>query len=194
MHNPSLGLVLHVIEGSLSAADSAFHNPSWRASAHFGIGNDGRLVQWVDTADKAWAEVAGNPDYHSVETEGWDTMGLTVAQTATLARLYRWGHDTFGWPYELADVPGQRGLAWHGMGGDAWGGHFGCPGTTRRQQRAGVLALAQGGGEDDVWDTNQQREIDGIKDKLNEAHDAVRRLEEFSRLLAQKEGIAYPSN
>jgi hypothetical protein len=55
---PVRGWVLHVIVGSLSAADGAFHNPSWGASAHFGVGKDGHIVQWVDTGDRAWAEGA----------------------------------------------------------------------------------------------------------------------------------------
>ncbi|MFL6144525.1 MAG: N-acetylmuramoyl-L-alanine amidase [Labedaea sp.] len=146
MREPSLGLVLHVIEGSIGAADSVFHNPGRRASAHWGVGADGSLLQWVDTADKAWAEVAGNALYHSVETEGFHNQALTDAQVATLARLYLWGHDTYGWPFAVVDAPGQRGLITHGDGGAAWGGHFDCPGPQRSAQRAAIIQRAAGGG------------------------------------------------
>jgi hypothetical protein len=61
-----------------------------------------------------------------------------------LARLYKWGHDTYGWPYSLAEAPGQRGFGWHGMGGGAWGGHTGCPGDLRKNRRQAILTQAQG--------------------------------------------------
>ena len=53
------GVILHIMEGILDGTDSWFRNPQAQASAHFGVGKDGRVYQWVDTADKAWAQAAG---------------------------------------------------------------------------------------------------------------------------------------
>ena len=47
-------VTLHVIEGSLSAADSWFNNPDAEVSAHFGVGFDGRLHQYVGIHDVAY--------------------------------------------------------------------------------------------------------------------------------------------
>lgn len=144
MHLPSLGLVLHVMESSLAAADGWFHNPSAKASAHFGVDFDGTIVQWVEWEDKAWAEVAGNPSYHSVETSGYNDQPLTDAQLRGVATIYAEGMRRYGWPAQLANVPGEQGLGTHAMGGSAWGGHTACPGPQRTAQRATILQLAGG--------------------------------------------------
>lgn len=142
MVRPAWGLILHVIVGSIGAANTVFHDPNRQASAHFGVGKDGRLYQWVDTVDKAWAEGAGNPYYFSVETEGQPTEPLTDAQCLTLAQLYNALVTTDRFPYQLANAPGEHGFGIHSMGGAAWGGHA-CPGTIRAAQRQHILDLAQ---------------------------------------------------
>jgi hypothetical protein len=139
----NIGLVLHVQAGGGSLRDY-FNNPGVEASSHFWAAKDGRLEQYVDTALEAWAQEDGNASYCSVETEGQPTEALTDAQVAALARLYAWGHQVHGWPFVLADVPGQAGFAWHGMGGAAWGGHTGCPGDLRKAQRPDILSRASG--------------------------------------------------
>lgn len=142
MVHPVRGLVLHVEEGTETGTDGWFHNPAAQASAHFGIGKDGTLHQWVDTDDRAWAEAAGNPYWWSVETEGVHTEPMTAPQVATLARLYAWLAtlpDRI--PVQLAETIDGHGLGWHGMGGQQWGGHLDCPGDLRRAQRATALAL-----------------------------------------------------
>lgn len=141
---PAQGVVEHVIVGSLAAADSVFHREGYGASAHFGIGKDGAVVQWVDTADRAWAEGAGNPYWLSVETEGMPAEPLTNAQVAAFGALFRWCSDTHGpFPYVVCDSPSGRGLGTHSMGGQAWGGHA-CPGAIRAAQRPLILQAAAG--------------------------------------------------
>src|SRR5699024_10851491 len=71
----------------------------------------------------------------------WDR--LTDAQVEAEADLYAWGHKRYGWPFRLAEHPGEPGFGWHGMGGTAWGGHPDCPGDLRKAQRADVLRLAE---------------------------------------------------
>lgn len=120
-----------------------FVNPNNQASSHFWISDDGELEQMVDTDYASWAQAGGNYQYVSVETSGVPEVPLTPAQVDTFARLYAWGHNVHGWPLQMANMPGQRGLGWHGMGGDRWGGHYGCPGVPRMAQRALVLTKAQ---------------------------------------------------
>ena len=139
-----VGVVLHVMEGTLNGSDAWFHNPSAQASSHFGTGKDGRIFQWVDTADKAWAQAAGNPSYISIENEGRSGEALTDAQLKAAASIMAWAHRTHGVPLQPADSPGAAGLGWHGMGGQAWGGHVSCPGDPIKNQRAAILAAAAG--------------------------------------------------
>ena len=109
---------------------------------HGGVSKAGQLVQYVDSDLSAWTQAAGNATWNSVETEGVPTEPLTDAQIQTLARLYVWGHNTYGWPLVLTDDVNGHGFGWHGMGGAAWGGHTGCPGDLRKAQRSQILYLA----------------------------------------------------
>ena len=141
----SYGLVLHVQAGN-NSPQGWFSRPGTDASSHWWVGKDGTLEQYVDADRASWAQAGGNSTYHSVETEGYPNEKLTAAQEATLAKLYRWGHDRFGWPYKLAERPGEQGFGWHGMGGAAWGNHPSCPGDLRKGRRQAILDAAQAGG------------------------------------------------
>lgn len=99
--------------------------------------------QYYDALVKCWAQAAGNGLYQSTETSGVPTQAMSAAMIHTLAHLYAWGHLNLGWSLALAEHPGAKGFGWHGMGGQAWGGHIGCPGGLRRNQRAAVLAQAK---------------------------------------------------
>jgi peptidoglycan hydrolase-like protein with peptidoglycan-binding domain len=140
-----LGLVLHVAEGngSLRRYFQGTKHPH-RKSSTFWCGKDGRVEQYLDSSLIAWAEAGGNSTYNSVETEGFASAALTDAQVEALGKLYTWGHDLYGWPYEAVDTPGQRGFILHSDGGAAWGGHH-CPGKLRGAQRSRILELARTG-------------------------------------------------
>lgn len=135
------GLVLHVQVGDGSCYGE-FSVPANQASSHFWIGKDGTLEQYVDTDLMAWTEADGNASWLSVETEGVPTEALTAAQAATCARLYRALAGRYHFPFTTTDDPNGTGFGWHGMGGSAWGGHFGCPGELRKAQRPAILAFA----------------------------------------------------
>jgi len=137
------GLILHVQVGN-NDLGAEFNDPNSQASYTWVAYKDGSLDQFCDAAAHAWAQAQGNDTYNSVGTQGFPPEPLTEAACATIAALYRWGHDTYGWPYHLAEVPGEPGFGWHGMGGNAWGGHPNCPGDIRRGQRQHILDLAQG--------------------------------------------------
>jgi hypothetical protein len=145
MVKPILGLILHVEQGSEKGTDSWFHNPGAQASAHFGNPLSGPLDQWVDTADKAWAEVAGNSRWISVEHEGYadKAPAPTASQIENDAQLLAWLHTTEGVPLQVTNSVNRPGLGWHGMGGSAWGGHYACPGDRIKNARKQIIARAQ---------------------------------------------------
>jgi len=138
---PRLGVVLHVND---SDAPSLY---GWIAgnndmSCHFQVADDGTIEQYIDTDNASWCQMAGNSKYLSIETQGYPGEALTAAQVVACAAIMRWVHATHGIPLQLADTVGAPGLAWHGMGGAAWGGHTGCPGDLRKAQRQLILTLA----------------------------------------------------
>jgi peptidoglycan hydrolase-like protein with peptidoglycan-binding domain len=139
------GVVVHIMDGTFDGSKSWFNNPTAQASAHFGTRKDGYAEQWVDTKDKAWAEMAGNGNYISVENEAVSGESLTDGQISRVAEVLSWAHRAYGVPLQLANAPGDRGLGWHGMGGAAWGGHFDCPGDAVKAQFNEIIRRAGGG-------------------------------------------------
>lgn len=136
------GLVLHIQQGTEQGSEAWFKNPTSQASSHFLNPKAGGLRQLVDTTDRAWAEMAGNYHWVSVENEGLSGQSLTASQVENLAHLVVWLHQVHGMPLQSTDDPNGSGLGWHGMGGAAWGGHYDCPGGPIKAQRAAILARA----------------------------------------------------
>ena len=124
------GLAVHIMDGTLAGTDSWFRNPVSEASSHFGTGRAGQLYQWVDTADRAWAQASGNTSWLSIEDEGRGGDALTEQQLDRVAEVFAWVVKTYpNVPLKVATGPDDRGLGYHAMGGKAWGGHYDCPGT-----------------------------------------------------------------
>jgi N-acetylmuramoyl-L-alanine amidase len=48
-----VAIVNHVMLGTLAGTRAAFANPAHAASAHYGIGSDGTILQFVRDADTA---------------------------------------------------------------------------------------------------------------------------------------------
>lgn len=136
------GLVLHIQDGNQAGSLAWCKNPQSQVSAHFFNSKTGQLQQLVDTADMAWAEAAGNPHWISIENEGWTGQDLTVPQIQAAGRLLGRLYSVYRVPLEISDNPNTKGLGWHGMGGDAWGGHPDCPGGPVLLQRPHILAAA----------------------------------------------------
>jgi hypothetical protein len=137
------GVVIHIMAGTLAGTDSWFRNSAAQASSHFGTGKAGALYQWVDTADRAWAQAGGNRDWLSVENEGKGGDSLTSEQMDKCAAVLAWAHKTYGVPLQLASGTTGKGLGYHAMGGAAWGGHTSCPGTKIVAQLGEILARAK---------------------------------------------------
>lgn len=142
-NNPRL-LIVHHMEGSLAGTDSWFRNPVSRVSAHFGVGKDGTLVQWVSVRDIAWHAAAANDHSIGVECEGFHTEPLTSQQVDVLALLFEWAHRDYpavsAWLNSRPDT--GSGLSWHGLGGIAWGNHPDCPGIPAVHQLGEILRVA----------------------------------------------------
>src|SRR5215469_3449850 len=95
---PIKGLVLHVQEGNGSLY-GWFSNPAAKVSAHFWCSKAGALEQYLQPPQQtAWAQAAGNPNYVSVECEGFATEAMTAAQIAKVAQLLDWAAGTFAFP------------------------------------------------------------------------------------------------
>ncbi len=101
-YQPQL-IVIHVIVGSLLSADRWFNNPVASVSAHYGVGCDGRVHQYVAESDTAFhagivvnpecelvmSRPNVNPNYYSIgiEHEGQPGDAWTDEQAAASAAL-----------------------------------------------------------------------------------------------------------
>lgn len=146
---PTLGVIVHVTTDDAGSPFGWFNNPSAAASSTWFVGNgkggttDGGIEQFVDPdTEHAWAQGAGNRDYHSIEFEGTVDEPMTDKQLRAGGHILAEGHKRYGWTLTLANLPGQPGLGVHYMGGAAWGGHP-CPGPARAEQRPQIIAYAQ---------------------------------------------------
>lgn len=121
-------IVIHIMEGTLIGTDSWFHNPDSKVSTHFGVGKDGTVFQWVDTAEAARAQVAYNDVGISIEHEGRSGDSLTDAQVVADRALLVWISATHRVPLVRNQDPNGHGVIGHGELGVAGGGHLHCPG------------------------------------------------------------------
>lgn len=110
-------IVLHTMVGTVQGANARFQQSSEEASATYGIGLDGRLYQWVDEADAAWANGAtgqggkgDNLDSISIEHEDdGDFDGpRTPALYAASAQLVYEIANRYGVPLDRDHVIGHR--------------------------------------------------------------------------------------
>lgn len=71
-------ITLHIMAGFLAGTDSTFANPAMQTSAHYGIGRNGEIHQYVRENDTAWADgnALSNQTGISIEHEG----GIPQAQ------------------------------------------------------------------------------------------------------------------
>jgi hypothetical protein len=118
------------MQGTLAGTDNWFHDPAAQVSAHFGVGRDGTVYQWVDTTDTAWAEMAYNDVGISIEHEGVTGERLTAKQLHATTLLMEWIHDEYpGIPLTRTMDPAGTGIIGHGELGVSGGDHPDCPGS-----------------------------------------------------------------
>lgn len=142
---PNKLFIVHVMQGSLAGTDSWFHNPAAGASAHFGVGNAGTVIQWVDCNNMAWHACNANGKSIGVETEGMSGQPFTDRQIVAIARILKWANQQYPdiklW-MNTNPFTGS-GLSYHGKGGAAWCNHPACPGGPRIKQLPQILKLAK---------------------------------------------------
>jgi len=131
-----LAIVIHTMAGELGGADSWFANPDSQVSAHFGVGLNGDIHQYVRLADAAWANGvlepgekwtaifgAGNPNSKTVSIETEDRANpnqpVTNDQFDAVLRVAKFAkarfpsithlvaHDAIS-PHSRPDCPGDR--------------------------------------------------------------------------------------
>ena len=144
------GLIVHTMVGNLPGTIEVFNQPSFQASAHFGVDQSGAIHQFGSVRGwKAWAQAAGNPNWYSCEfaDNGNPDNPLTQAQITAAAQLLEClsAPSVGNFPMQITDSTSGEGLGVHFMGGQAWGGHT-CPDLppahVRSTQRAQIIALA----------------------------------------------------
>lgn len=119
-------ITLHIMVGTLAGTDSVFQRAGG-ASAHYGIGGNGEIHQYVSESDGSWSDAnyASNNSTISIEHQGGMAgipctqacMDASAALCADIARRYGWNH------------------LWHdGLNGNIWlhrevpgSNHAGCP-------------------------------------------------------------------
>ena len=115
-------VVLHIAEGSSAAVDSWFASPASKVSAHFLVGRDGSLRQYVSVHDVAWhagrvqeptwapAIEGARPNLITVgiEHEGSGVAPWTEAQLLTSSILSAWLCRRFGLTPTADDFPMHR--------------------------------------------------------------------------------------
>ena len=146
------GVIMHTMVGNLPGTIAVFNEPSFQASAHFGIDQEGNIHQFGPVNGwKAWAEVAGNASWYSIEhaDNGDPSNPLTAAQLDASAQVVEVlsRPDVGNFPLQVTNSVTGEGYGTHCMGGAAWGGHS-CPQNPdgsgpRSGQRAAVIAIAQ---------------------------------------------------
>lgn len=173
-------ITLHVMAGYLAGTDSTFQRGT--ASAHYGIGGDGTIHQYVDEDDGSWSDAnrVSNLSTVSIEHEGGiPKAAMTAACIEASAQL-------------CADIARRQGWTrlWHdGLDGNVWlhreipgTDHADCPdlapnGLPYRQVIDQANQLLQGDGNvtaQDLYDTkgNDGRNIfDSVIQTRNELRD-----------------------
>lgn len=116
----SSAIVDHIMVGTMAGTLSWFRNPAAKVSAHYGVGRNGLVVQYVDDADTAWhagsmvrpsAELVlerrgENPNRWTIgiEHEGDGTDEGTPEQVEASAHLHALLSDRHGIPLDRRHV------------------------------------------------------------------------------------------
>lgn len=190
------GVCLHTMVGTLRGTDSMFRSGGTVGTeSHFGVGADGTIYQWVDTAYSADANYRGSAYVISIETEDhgpafgkWNTSGdnvpeWTPAQIRAMARIIAWAHKEHGIPIRQMKSVTERGVGYHAMGVPRnglpskymgtkyqWSKYAGkvCPGRKRIAQIPAVVRLAAGGTA--PAETTTEEGILGMTDRIDQTY------------------------
>lgn len=136
--------VIHIMEGDLWPTNDMFHDPARQASAHFGVGRSGTIIQWVNTTDTAWHAFAANTYGIGVEHSGFAATGLSDQQIEATGKLYAWVHSVH--PNVSLWINTREkgsGIAYHRKYADWNLSHHTCPGDKAIKQIPAILEVAK---------------------------------------------------
>lgn len=99
-------IVIHSTEGAFSGAISWLRNPDSKASAHYIVARDGRIVQLVDTSECAWH--AGESRFPRAADAKRSAVKSSINNVSVGIECEHFdGHDNHDWPLEqLESVAG----------------------------------------------------------------------------------------
>lgn len=141
--NPRM-FVIHIMEGDLWPTDAMFRDPKRQASAHFGVGRTGKVLQWVSTTDTAWHAFAANAYGIGVEHSGFASEGLSDQQIEATGKLYAWAHKEHPAIRLWLNVhESGSGLAYHRQYADWNLSNHSCPGDKAIKQLPKILEAAK---------------------------------------------------
>jgi len=127
------GIVIHIMEGTLAGTDSWFKSTQSKVSAHYGIGQNGAVHQYVAEADSAWhagrtynctwpgkrAGVSANYNTIGIEHEGQAHTPWSAKMYDTSAQLISEIANRWSIPLDRDHIVGHREIY----------GHKTCPGS-----------------------------------------------------------------
>lgn len=114
-------IVLHIMAGTLAGTDSWFASPESQVSAHYGVGFNGEVHQYVPEGSKAWAngrvlnptakliKPGVNPNLYtlSIEHEGQDLSVVHEAQINSTIQLIKSMCDRYNIPIDRDHIIGH---------------------------------------------------------------------------------------
>lgn len=117
----AIAIVDHIMQGTLAGTTSWFNNTASQVSAHFGVGKDGTVVQYVKVEDRAWANGivkapawklydGTNPNAYtvSIEHEGNTGEPMPEAQYQATLELHKHLIETLGIPVDEDHIIGHN--------------------------------------------------------------------------------------
>lgn len=149
---PMDGVLLHTMVGTLESCINTFNGASPGGSAHFGLGQGGRIHQFVPLGQgyETYHAFAANMRWYGIETEDNGHPHTPIADPC----LWSWGQlfellsSYAGFPCQVTDRCNGRGLAYHRMCHEWNLSAHSCPGASfsdmvRVNQRAEIVRRAR---------------------------------------------------
>ena len=91
MSGPNYRLFVHHTVGTMESGIALHRKKSTKASAHFFVGRDGRIVQMVKETNKAWHNGVSNANSFGIEVVATENeKGMTPVQENALIKLCRY--------------------------------------------------------------------------------------------------------
>src|ERR1700750_386106 len=109
-------VVMHIADGTFEGTIAWQKNPAAKVSSHFIVDQNGSIAQMLDTSQKSWCQIEGNPYSIAVENAGFTGASLTPEQITANAKILAKAHQVYGIPLQLTGEVGVRGLGHHSMG------------------------------------------------------------------------------